>query len=100
MTSVVFVVFHFQSGVFIFLVVVRTKFPSSSHSSLISILVSSPFDLVSLSHSLAGGAHPLTAFGPDDLEVGTAAGSDTSWLGLDAAVAGRNALAPLALEGL
>jgi len=99
MISTVFSIFHFQSGVFIFFMVVLTRFPSSSHSSLISKRVSSSFDFVSLSHSLTGGAHPRTAFGPDDCEVGTGAGCDISEFGTFA-VAGRKALAPLASFGI
>lgn len=55
-TSTVFSVLNFQSGVVVFLMIVLFKFPSSSHSSSISIFVLSPFSVFLESHSFCGGA--------------------------------------------
>jgi hypothetical protein len=58
-TSIVFSVFFFQSGVMICLIVVRRKLPSSSHSSCISIRVLSPTFFSDVVYSFCGGAQPL-----------------------------------------
>jgi hypothetical protein len=75
--------------VIVFLMVVRTRLPSSSHSSLISNRVLSPFVASCLSHSLAGGAHPRTALGPLLVAVGTGTGAEMSCPAGCAAVCGN-----------